>query len=160
MDEILDDDTLGAIGNAIHANTKYMYEPIKELLQTELTYIRELSILIDTFVDPLENWLKTFDFSGNNSNRQNSEYCIESIVIDENKNIVDSLFANVKMILTFNRTLFQDLKEVATEGGMKVVHAFKRNAGYLKIYTNYITNFDRATLLLNRLVTDPRYCVS
>ena len=97
MHEVDDEDVSGVTGNAIHVNTKYMYEPLKELLQTELTYIRELTILIDTFVDPLENWLKTFDFSGNNSNRQNADYCIETIVMDENKNIVDSLFANVKM---------------------------------------------------------------
>lgn len=129
-------------------------DPETELIQTEESYVNDLRILVETFVIPLEKWFQSLDFT--KPNRQ-PDYCLETIACEQNINIIDALFANIKVILQCNQLLLDGLhsaEKLNKEGA--VIESFAKHAPYLKLYSQYTRNCQRATELLTQLRTDIR----
>lgn len=135
-------------------------DPETELIQTEESYVNDLRILVETFVIPLEKWLTHFDLT--KANRQSPDYfCLETIACEQNLNLIDVLFANIKVILQCNQLLLDGLHSAEksnVEGA--VIESFVKHAPYLKLYSQYTKNCQRATELLKQLRADIRYPLS
>eukprot|EP01041_Mallomonas_annulata_P014917 gene14917-31672_t len=129
--------------------------PELELLETEETYVENIASLIDTFVDPLSKWLQSIKH--NNSSRTMG---ILEIVMDK-KNIVDNLFSNIKQIFEFNKIFLYDLRSAAisTDDNSKksILDTFQKQAPFLRMYIEYISNFENANKLLSELMLDSRF---
>lgn len=130
-------------------------DPETELIQTEESYVNDLRVLVETFVIPLEKWFQSLDFT--KPNRQ-QDYCLETIACEQNINLIDALFANIKVILQCNQLLLDGLhsaERLNKEGA--VIESFAKHAPYLKLYSQYTKNCQRATELLTQLRADIRY---
>jgi hypothetical protein len=130
-------------------------DPETELIQTEESYVNDLRILVETFVVPLEKWFTHFDLT--KANRQSPDFCLETIACEQNINLIDVLFANIKVILQCNQLLLDGLHSAEksnVEGA--VVASFVKHAPYLKLYSQYTKNCHRATELLKQLRADIR----
>jgi hypothetical protein len=141
-----------------------------ELLQTEITYIENLTILIEIFLDPLQNWIEKGTGTGKykNSNQisrqftpenTNPDYCIERLFYNENIDIISVIFSNIKLILEYNKVFKIDIENAIHEGGKrKIADVFIKHAAFFKMYTSYISNCDKANKLLSDLMkNDTRY---
>jgi hypothetical protein len=134
-------------------------DPETELIRTEESYVNDLRILVETFVIPLEKWFARLDLT--KANRQSPDFCLETIACEQNINLIDVLFANIKVILQCNQLLLDGLHSAensAVEGA--VVASFVKHAPYLKLYSQYTKNCHRATELLKQLRADIRYAPS
>mmetsp|Transcript_2416 Transcript_2416/g.3706 ORF Transcript_2416/g.3706 Transcript_2416/m.3706 type:complete len:647 (+) Transcript_2416:234-2174(+) len=143
-----------SILNQFHSNDKRS-DPEEELIRTEETYVNELTTLVETFVVPLEKWLTKIQLV---KGKQNAEYCLDSIVLENNVDIVQGLFSNIKVILDCNRLMLDSLQTAyENDDNCAVVMAFLRHAPYLKLYSQYSKNYHRATSLLSQLMNDSRF---
>lgn len=132
-------------------------DPEKELILSEETYVSELKILVDTFVTPLDTWLSRFQFERGKQYQEG--YCLEVIIFQEKVDIVNALFSNIRVILDCNNLLLDSLHESDKKGSVsgEVIAAFHRHAPYLKLYSQYTRNYNKALSLLSRLMSDSRY---
>jgi hypothetical protein len=120
-----------------------------ELLQTESNYIRDLTILVETFVEPLREWLQSETFC---KGKQNPEYCLETVMFEEDIDVVSYIFSDLKLILNYNKFFYDELCEaVRNDGGERIALVFINHAPFMKMYSKYIENYDRANVLLTRL---------
>jgi len=99
---------------------------IAELIETERTYTRLLSLFVENFIQPIVA----------------SKYTI----LDE-KNC-KTMFMNVESILKINE---QILTALMKENGANVATVFKNMAPFLKVYTVYVNGFDAARALFKTL---------
>jgi hypothetical protein len=158
MSESLPNPLAVAMSSSSHLQAKSppTLDPETELIVTEESYVNDLRVLVETFVIPLEAWLSRFDFT--KPTRQNHpDYCLESLVCDQKINIIDTLFANIKVILQCNQLLLDSLHtadQANIEGA--VIASFVKHAPYLKLYSQYTKNCQRATELLTQLRADIR----
>lgn len=131
--------------------------PERELIQSEEKYISELSVLLDTFLTPLHEWIKGLTSLLTTYPRRkdvSGEFALDSILLDEKVNVMDALLmADVKLILNYNKLLLVDLKEAQFKGGgEKIAAVFLQHAPFLKMYKQYIQKFDKANVLITRLL--------
>ena len=131
--------------------------PEMELVSTESSYVENLRILIDTFMNPLELWIQNLSKHQDPRSRAgHPDFCLETIVAEED-NIIDAVFSNIKQIYDFNQSFYSDIKLLADSGNIKkIASSFERHAPFFRVYSQYITNFDRANMLLTRLMNDIR----
>ena len=139
--------------------SKGLSRPELELVETEVTYVENLRILIETFMNPLEIWVQNV-LKRADTKKMSPEFCLE-IILSEEENITESLFSNIKQILEFNQFFLNEIKScIDGDGGTKkIALCFERHAPFFRMYSQYITNFDRADKLLTRLSLDPRYVI-
>ena len=128
--------------------------PEMELIITEENYVDNLRVLIDTFVNPIGKWIKMV-LDRHDKTKILPEYCVEAIASEE-ENLVDYLFSNIKPIFDFHVSFLEDIKQDTNDRLNKIATCFERYAPFFRMYSQFITNFDRAHLLLNRLKLDPR----
>lgn len=130
-------------------------DPETELIKTEESYVNDIRTLVETFVIPMEKWLLSFDFT--KPNKQSSDYCMETLSFEGNFHIIDALFSNIKVILQCNQLLLDSL-HTAEKSGIEgaVITSFVKHAPYLKLYSQYTKNCQRATDLLTALRADSR----
>jgi hypothetical protein len=130
-------------------------DPETELISTEESYVKDLEVLVNTFVLPLEKWLSTLTFS---KGRQIPDFCMDSIVLESNCNVIDVLFSNIKVILQCNRLLLDGLHAAdKTNIQGAVLNSFVKHAPYLKLYSQYTKNYQKAVDLLTQLRQDARF---
>jgi hypothetical protein len=146
----------GSTSPSHHIKSPATLDPETELIVTEESYVNDLRVLVETFVTPLEAWLSRFDFT--KPNRQNPDFCLESVVFEQKINVIDILFANIKVILQCNQLLLDSL-HIADKSNVEgaVIASFVKHAPYLKLYSQYTKNCHRATELLTQLRADIRY---
>lgn len=102
----------------------------QELLSTETTYVKNLMILTNGFVLPLET----------------------SGILNASE--ISNVFSNVKVILKFHKEFLKSLKEkvVADEEGDQCFgEVILKMTPYLKMYTQYGTNYDTALSTVQHL---------
>lgn len=130
-------------------------DPVSELIKTEKTYIDELTVLIETFKEPLSVWIKTIDIS---VKKNFTEYCLEETLSVERIDVIKSLFSNIDIILSYNRTLYADITNAREKGKREVAAVLERHAPYMRLYKEYLENYEKANNLLNRLMrSDSRF---
>lgn len=66
-----------------------------------------------------------------------------------------SIFSNVETIAHFHRVTVMDFEEDSSPE--KVAQAFARNAPYLKLYTAYVSSYDRCMHTVNRLSSNKHW---
>jgi hypothetical protein len=104
---------------------------IAEILQTEQDYIRNLDILVQKFSVPLK-----LDANNGLSQQQAS-----------------GIFSNVEIILMFHKAFVAELKD--KKGN--VADIFYKYADFLKMYSEYLRNYDNALVILQGLKTNKKF---
>ena len=94
---------------------------LKEIVASEQAYCKFLNLLILKFIDPMRNILPPEQ--------------------------MDSIFSNIAAIAPFHGTIEAELKK----SRRKVVEVFNKYAPYLKVYTQYVNNYDNAMDTLDSL---------
>ncbi|KAL7751424.1 hypothetical protein RI367_003284 [Sorochytrium milnesiophthora] len=97
---------------------------IDEVISTEKTYIRELGLLVELYLHPLE---------------------VSHILTAEQ---IKCLFSNVSSILSFHREYFLPALQQSSDTIGKV---FLQHSAYLKMYSVFINNYDKAVSACEKL---------
>ena len=114
--------------------------PLRELLQTEVNYVRELDLLVETFVKPLSVLCReegTDIFSN-----------VESL-----RGIHSALLA--EMLAPASIGVWDLLKAADMPTVVRVADAFERFAPFLKLYTTYCSDFAMSQRRLESIQTAP-----
>lgn len=109
---------------------------IKELLSTEVTYVENLNIVVKVFIQPLKK---------------------DSILTQEELN---KIFSNIETILNFNACMLVRLEERISNWSVHqcLGDIFLELVPYLKMYSNYISNYKQAIETLQELRnTKPKF---
>lgn len=115
----------------------------KELLATERTYVKNLDDLMKVFYDPMQ---------------ANSKLPEDKRLLTPDD--VKQIFGNLKVILGYNRMLLGDLVshiEVEPNVPIQVGGVFVQMAVFLKSYTAYCNDYERALETLRRLNENPAF---
>ncbi|PRP86803.1 hypothetical protein PROFUN_05020 [Planoprotostelium fungivorum] len=107
----------------------------KETLETEQTYYNSIKMLVDLYVKPLEDASRTTG---------------KEIL---NMKQINAVFSNIKLIEGVNKELLTELTERLSKWTpMKCVgDIFLRFAPYLKLYTQYINNYNLSSSTITQL---------
>lgn len=130
-----------------------------ELIQSEQIYVNELNVLISTYVEPLEKYLATVTDRKEHiqSSQQSSFFLMEKVIFQEGIDIISVLFANVRSILSCNTILLSAMRAAAASLDSTemypAVDVLLKHMPFIKMYTNYASNFERSNALLTRLET-------
>ncbi|KAI8849866.1 Dbl homology domain-containing protein [Chytridium lagenaria] len=101
---------------------------VGEVLKTEQTYVRELMMLVELYVGPLE---------------------MGDVVTMTDVNL---MFANIRSILLFHQKhLLPELEEAAQNPDQPLGAVFLRCAPFFKMYSQYYNNFDVANQFITQL---------
>jgi hypothetical protein len=142
-----------------------------ELIESEATYVNELSVLISTYVEPLEKYVAHIRriWDGDSKYLQNPQHSsplllLEQILFDEHIDVTTALFANIKAIHTCNSILLSAMKDSASPttitpttslngsgNSFPAVAVLLKHMPFIKIYANYAANFEYSNALLTRL---------
>lgn len=100
---------------------------VNEILETELTYVSHLKILMEFFYEPLLT----------NSNSQKPMMSIEEF---------KSIFSSLDIIKSYNEQLLSNITPRIENWSptQKIGDIFVEMAGFLKVYTNYVSNYSHA----------------
>jgi hypothetical protein len=79
---------------------------------------------------------------------------LEQILAQE-PNIIEGLFANLPQLAAFNTRFLADIKAAQRSQG-SVAGALEQSIPNLRIYSTFISNYDRSMALLKRIEEDPR----
>lgn len=114
------DPTSPTFENETHKRRSLRLKAVQEILSSERSYMKQLKILINFFVEPLKN---------------------QKIINDVNH---VALFGQIEMIYNLNATLLEELEEDLDNVG----HAFLKLAPFFKLYSVYAFDYKPAILLL------------
>jgi len=106
---------------------------VEEILSTEKTYLETLSIITDRYIHPLRTAARP--------------------ILSENE--LKIVFSSIEVILNTNTKLYEDLqKEVAAYDPTKTMlgHVFLHMTAYLKVYTDYVSNYPNALTCVHDLL--------
>ena len=109
-------------------------QAVKELIETEKTYVRLLGLTVTVYMDPLS---------------QNGEY--KKLVTPKQHQV---LFSDLKTILPFNDKFVKDLMgrhEKWNNNKSKIGDLFLDFCPYFRMYQNYLNNYENATQTLAKL---------
>lgn len=108
---------------------------VKELYDTETSYVNSLKICINDYLIPLRDgtWNK-------------------KLKLDRNQ--IKTLFSDIEVILNFNITLQTEIEtRIQTWSPSHVISdIFLRIMSFLKVYSNYVASFDRAIAIYEDLM--------
>ena len=138
--------------------TNALCPPEWELLETEETYVKHLLVLVNTFVLPMEKWLLRVNdrFSVKNHRIESNLFPMDDL-LSKDVDIVKMLFSNIKQIQKFNQIFLQDLIDTAIPSStLTIADIFEKKAQFLKLYNQYIVNFENSNILLKKLCNDQR----
>lgn len=109
----------------------------QEILDTEESYLRYLTLMIKKYQNPLLTMAQTK----------------HPLISAED---VKTLFSNVEIIFAYNSMLLEGLKSRMNSWSsqQKIGDVFLSMADFLKCYTTYVNNYDEAHLLLRNLVKE------
>ena len=130
--------------------------PEKELLETEKSFVETANYLVNNVMQPLESWLTEIGFTLDQDPNRKDKNSIYNIIKKENIEVISVLFSNIKQILDINKFILEKLEE-ADGNRLEIVKQFKKVAPSLKLYADYIRNFENARALLKRLMQDVRF---
>mmetsp|Transcript_1181 Transcript_1181/g.3590 ORF Transcript_1181/g.3590 Transcript_1181/m.3590 type:complete len:890 (-) Transcript_1181:1727-4396(-) len=107
---------------------------VRELLETERSYMENLRTLVDVYLSPLR----------------------EFAFIDD---LLTSLFSDVEVIVGYNGLFLASLEQVVLEKPDQqcIGPIFLKLASFLKSYKQYITHYTKATTRLRSLQQDPEF---
>eukprot|EP01125_Pyxidicula_operculata_P004908 TRINITY_DN1817_c0_g1_i2.p1 TRINITY_DN1817_c0_g1~~TRINITY_DN1817_c0_g1_i2.p1 ORF type:complete len:764 (+),score=191.86 TRINITY_DN1817_c0_g1_i2:34-2325(+) len=108
---------------------------IQEILDTERTYIKNLEVLMNVFYEPLKK-------------------SVESSSPLLNVTQLNTIFGDIKLIIPLNQQLFEELQECVSKGpdnATKIGEIFVKMSPALKLYTQYVNNYENAIQTLNTL---------
>eukprot|EP01119_Soliformovum_irregulare_P019332 TRINITY_DN6092_c0_g1_i2.p1 TRINITY_DN6092_c0_g1~~TRINITY_DN6092_c0_g1_i2.p1 ORF type:complete len:594 (+),score=153.67 TRINITY_DN6092_c0_g1_i2:36-1817(+) len=101
-----------------------------EILETERTYVRSLSMLVADYLMPIRSH-------------------IDSLI---NSQDVFGIFSNVEAVLKCNQVLLKALEEEMQNREKCLGKIFLQMAPFFKIYTQYVNNYDHSVQTLNRCI--------
>ena len=112
------------------------FKAVQELVKSEESYVQMLKLLILFYSDPMSEYLSS----------------------DKHK----TLFGDIHTIYNFNKNLCKTLEacfDVWNENTSTIADKFIKFIPYLKMYQNYLNQYDNATKLLKTLQKDSRVCI-
>ena len=130
--------------------------PLRELLETEESFVETLRFIVNNVLQPLETWLSEVTLTLDQDPNRKEKNSMYSIIKKENVDIIPVLFSNIRQILDINAFILEKLQEANGER-IEIVKQFKQVAPSLKFYADYIRNFETARALLKRLLHDVRF---
>eukprot|EP01113_Clastostelium_recurvatum_P033801 TRINITY_DN4510_c1_g1_i2.p1 TRINITY_DN4510_c1_g1~~TRINITY_DN4510_c1_g1_i2.p1 ORF type:complete len:1156 (-),score=386.35 TRINITY_DN4510_c1_g1_i2:12-3479(-) len=106
-------------------------ERAEEVLTTERTYVKQLSTVVELFVDPLKKRVS------------------EKAPLLSGEDIF-SIFSNIEVLLTCHRKLLEALQERMTnwDSTPQLGDIFLKNTSFIKLYKYYVNNFDKSIVTL------------
>jgi RhoGEF domain len=113
---------------------------VDEVMQTEDSYIGQLSTAVDDYMFPLRAQIE----------RKPDVFALEGETLTIRG--VDLMFSNIEMVLEFNKTLHGRLKDVVPDFAeeTKIGDIFVDLAPFLKVYTNYSNGYDAAERMFRK----------
>ena len=141
----------------------------KELIESEETYVKQLNVLISSFLDPLEKYITNIKDQWKQVNYTQSNVVrllLERVILDEDIDIIATLFANIKAICSCNSILLASMKAATLQSSSDrnamsshpAVAVLLKHLPFIKIYASYAANFEKSNALLTRLEKgDARY---
>lgn len=96
--------------------------------------------------------LRTFLLEAKQRNQQGDSTGIDSLL---SQDLVTTLFSNLEQLIDFNRQLLADLRKVGHETEESMAEVIAKTAPFLKMYSLYINNFDRANEKLEQILHNP-----
>eukprot|EP01114_Cavostelium_apophysatum_P013574 TRINITY_DN3318_c0_g1_i2.p1 TRINITY_DN3318_c0_g1~~TRINITY_DN3318_c0_g1_i2.p1 ORF type:complete len:1052 (+),score=404.56 TRINITY_DN3318_c0_g1_i2:1533-4688(+) len=118
-----------------HSRTqRYRFKVLSEIYESEKTYMTKLKFLTENYLRPLREALT----SGKPILPQ--EYITE-------------VFSNIEIIFTVNKEFLTDLERRHSEfpQNQLIGDIFIRFVDFLKVYTIYVNNYDKAVVAINKL---------
>eukprot|EP01122_Echinamoeba_exundans_P006141 TRINITY_DN1672_c0_g1_i2.p1 TRINITY_DN1672_c0_g1~~TRINITY_DN1672_c0_g1_i2.p1 ORF type:complete len:699 (-),score=200.58 TRINITY_DN1672_c0_g1_i2:10-2106(-) len=105
----------------------------QEVLDTENSYVKSLKTCIDIFLNPLR------------------DPSVKKPLVDKLQ--IKTLFSDIEIIYGFNVKLKEDIEArfKSWSAGQRLGDIFSKVAGFLKVYTGYVQNFDAALKLYEQL---------
>jgi len=106
---------------------------LKEIISTEVDYVRDLDLTVNLFLQPLRE---------------------RQIITPAESNL---LFANIEVLLMLNRVVLKGLQKRMAVGSQIIVigDIFQKMAEYFKMYTVYCANHDKTVQIFNELTKRP-----
>ena len=106
---------------------------VREILDTEKTYVTSLRTLVWKFQKPMERHV---------AEGKKPEIC--------SKEDIKVLFSNIEMILNFNKILFEGIQQRLRNWSDEQLlgDIFMKLTDFLRIYVDYVNNFDNAMRLV------------
>jgi hypothetical protein len=128
---------------------------VAEILSTESSYIADLQVCCSCFVAPLRTYLAELAsaeeqrvINGEDSDRA-SAAAIKAAQIEHS-----NIFSNIEQLLDFNKVFHADLStSFDTHKGNNIGRIFKEAAPFFKMYTTYVSNYERAEGTLKQWLT-------
>lgn len=87
--------------------------------------------------------------------QQGGQHGVLEQILAQEPNIIEGLFANLPQLAEFNARFLADIKAAKRSQG-SVAGALEQSIPNLKIYSTFISNYDRSMTLLKRIEEDPR----
>ncbi|KAI3661573.1 hypothetical protein MP638_007061 [Amoeboaphelidium occidentale] len=101
---------------------------MNEIVQTETAYVEFLQTVHDLYMEPLKQLLSQDDFRG--------------------------VFSNLDAILSMHRDVFLPaFKESSSNQAMSIGTVIVKHSPYLKLYTQYVNNYDSAIQVITKLTS-------
>ena len=107
---------------------------LNEIVTSERNYVHQLDTLIQGYLDPIE--------------LKHTQDPAHSPLKQEEYNDLHSVVANIKIIFTYNNNFLSDLEKIdikSKEVEKQTAEAFVKVAPWLKSYSVYINNYEKAT---------------
>eukprot|EP00727_Mastigamoeba_balamuthi_P012399 m51a1_g7782 hypothetical protein (1253) ;mRNA; f:227088-233128 len=116
----------------------YRKRVVREILETEESYIANLEMCMQLFLRPMAELAKDPKASAG------------GIFTKEN---VYTIFSDIEVLATLGHELLRELRPISEKWSHNTCLAktFKNMVGFLPLYTNYVTNYDKALTLVTQL---------
>lgn len=113
----------------------------RELMDSEKSFVEQMTVLTKVFIKPLRWWkLEITQGQG----RESMHPPLPDAFLQE-------IFCNVEQLLIFNAHVVEQFTEL--HGGSQAFGAFfKKAAPFFKMYSSYVSNYDRAMETLLHLI--------
>lgn len=112
---------------------------VKELYDTETSYVNNLKLCITKFLEPLRtgSWSKKL--------RPNSQK-------------LKHLFSDIELIYNFNKTLHSDIEQRLSvwSPSQKISDIFLSIMGFLKVYSNYVSTYDQSLRVYEEIKSEEK----
>jgi hypothetical protein len=140
---------------------------LDEIVSTEESYVSSIEVLVDLWMSPIERSANRLsEKSLSSSSKSIGEEQPESLVSAEASKLMaedasfymtapmcKTLFSNIKTILPLNKKFLNELQN----RGKSIGQLFVQYAPFFKMYTTYVNNFDDASKVLDKAMTDRQF---
>eukprot|EP01103_Thecamoeba_quadrilineata_P015438 TRINITY_DN4886_c0_g1_i1.p1 TRINITY_DN4886_c0_g1~~TRINITY_DN4886_c0_g1_i1.p1 ORF type:complete len:674 (-),score=136.66 TRINITY_DN4886_c0_g1_i1:212-2233(-) len=115
-------------------SSRLRYEKQQEIIETERTYVNNLNILVEIFMKSLET-------------------AVKQAKVDISQEDINSIFTNIKIILSFNTTFLKDLELQYTQYPhlpIQLGSMFLRMVPFFKAYTQFVNDYVNIITLVHK----------